>query len=341
MDLPLESACFPMPRRISGQRRDLTLFFHLPILAQHLRFPRSLPAPLPMKSEHRHELKTNELERLATEWRDAAEHFVQEHPGWLGVGAVVVVVAIVGVLYWTSSSGRGDERGWQAMSKASSAADFANIADKYPNQKLAAWARLQEAESELFSGTRLEFTDRNSGVSDLKKAKENFEKLIKDKKTPDEALERAMFGLAQCTEALPADPNTPPSKINDAAIAAYENLLNRFRDSVFLPIAKARIDSLKTGRTQDFYAWFDKQNPKPADREIPKDLIPPAPEPFSSSALPGSTESAGTTEKGSKSEAAPSGKTGSAPGGSQKATEKKPASSSPKTPGAGPTIPGQ
>jgi hypothetical protein len=310
-----------------------------------------------MKSEHRHELKTNELERLATEWRRTSEDYVQHHKVQLAGVAVVLLLAVIAYFYWTASSSGVDSQGWRAMAKAGTAAQFGDIADKYAGKKLASWARLQEGESDLFSGIRLSFTDRASGLSDLKKAQENFDNLIRDKATPPEVLERALFGLAQCRESLPSDPKAPPSKIDDPAIAAYENLLKQFPDTVFKPIAEARIAALRTGKTQDFYAWFDKQNPKPVDREVPKDLIPPAPEPFSSGTTPGTTApNSGAESKNGKPGAAASGKEArsgqpakadSAHGPSKETTPRKDstpsgakAPSSTKAPSGGPAIPG-
>jgi hypothetical protein len=230
-----------------------------------------------MKSEHRHELKTNELERIASEWGHTAEHYV--HENWLLLVAAVVLVALTagGVVYWRSASGVAGQQGWRELAAATKAADYGNVADKYPGTVAGSWARLMEGEMELSSGVRSSFTDRAAGRSDLKKAQENFEKLIADSATPEDVLERAMFGLAQSKEALP-EKDLGPSKVNDAAIDAYQRLATKFSAGIYKDVAESRIAALKTGTAQDFYAWFDQQNPKPADREMPKDLIPPAPD---------------------------------------------------------------
>jgi hypothetical protein len=230
-----------------------------------------------MKSEHRHELKTNELGRMASEWGHTAEHYVQENLMLLVVAAVVIVLGAAGLVYWRTSAGTAGQQGWQEFAIASKAADYGNVADKYSGTVPGAWARLLEAEMELSSGIRSSFTDRAAGKSDIKKAQENFEKLIADKATPSDVMERALFGLARAKEALP-DKNLGPSKINDAAIEAYQRLVTEFPISVYKDYAESRIAALKTGTAQDFYAWFEQQNPKPADREMPKDLIPPAPD---------------------------------------------------------------
>ncbi len=226
-----------------------------------------------MKSEHRHELKTNELERIASELGHTAEHYV--HDNWMLLAAAVVAILIGagGVVYWRSSSGSAGQQGWREFASASKAADYGNVADKYSGSVAAAWSRLLEGEMELNSGIRSSFTDRSAGRSDLQKAQENFEKLIADKATPSDVIERALFGLARAKEALPPK-DLSPSKINDGAIETYQRLVTEFPISVYKDYAEARIAALKTGTAQDFYAWFEQQNPKPADREMPKDSDP-------------------------------------------------------------------
>lgn len=228
-----------------------------------------------MKSEHRHELKTNELERIASEWGHSAEHYVHDNLWLLVVAAVAVALGAGGVVYWRSASGSAGQQGWREFAIASKTADYGNVADKYPGTVAGSWARLLEGEMELSNGIRSSFTDRAAGVSDLKKAEENFDKLVNDKS--DDVRERALFGLARAKEALPPK-SASPSKIDDAAIEAYQRLLTQFPLSVYKDYAEARVAALKTGTAQDFYAWFEQQNPKPADREMPKDLIPPSPD---------------------------------------------------------------
>jgi hypothetical protein len=230
-----------------------------------------------MKSEHRHELKTNELERIASEWGHTAERYVQDNWMLLAVAVVAIAIGAGGLVYWRSSSGVAGQQGWREFASANKASDFGNIADKFPGTAAGSWARLMEGEIELSSGVRSSFTDRAAGRSDLKKAQENFEKLIADKATPSDVMERALFGLARAKEALP-DKNLGPSKIDDAAIETYQRLLTEFPITIYKDYAESRIAALKTGTAQDFYAWFEQQNPKPADREMPKDLIPPSPD---------------------------------------------------------------
>src|SRR5579863_5197894 len=110
-----------------------------------------------MKSEHRHELKTNELERIASEWGRVSEEYVHKHTNQILIAAAVVVVAIIALVYWRFSTGSVDTQAWQALSNASTPADFGTVADKYAGTPVAAWARLREGEAQLSSGIRLLF----------------------------------------------------------------------------------------------------------------------------------------------------------------------------------------
>ena len=118
------------------------------------------------------------------------------------------------------------------------------------------------------------------GDPTCKRPKKTSRSSLREKSAPPEVVERALFGLARCQESLPAK-NAAPSTINDPAIKTYERLLKEFPDTVYKQLAESRIAVLRTGTAQDFNAWFETQNPKPADRAMPKDLsIPPLPEDF-------------------------------------------------------------
>jgi hypothetical protein len=295
-----------------------------------------------MKSEHRHELKTNDLERIASDWGHASERYVHQHTNLLIAGAVALVVLVIGGLYWRTSSGSYDSQGWRALSDAQSTADFGTVADKYAGTKVAQWARLQEGENELSSGVRLFFTDREAGRSDLKKAEENFEKLINDKSSADEVVDRALFGLARCRESMPPK-DTSPGTINNPAIEVYERLLKR--DTPYKQLAEERIAALRTATAQDFNAWFALQNPKPADRAMPKDLsIPPLPEDFGPAGKSSGAATKDLTKEAPKSEkSATPGKSSPATPASGKSAAPaaaKPSSNPPNlTPQSGPALP--
>ncbi len=121
------------------------------------------------------------------------------------------------------------------------------------------------AEGHYIKGIQLYFTDRPSGVDELKLAREAFEAVLNSDKATDVMRERALFGLARCKETT-ADGNTQD------ALTAYDNLLREFPNSIYKDDVEQRIKILNTEDAQEFYAWFSKQTtPKPEDRNRPRD----------------------------------------------------------------------
>lgn len=183
---------------------------------------------------------------------------------------IVACVAMIGGAIWYSynrTSTSRNESAWAQYSQARSAEDFGNIADVFSNTEVGTWARLGEGERLVDSGISLMFTDREAALGELKKADEAFRKVLSTKSGPDVARERAAWGLAKSTEAQ-CDGDTTK------AIEGYTSLLNQFPKSIYKAAAEERIESLKSPDAKEFYAWFHKQNPKPADLKKPKDGLP-------------------------------------------------------------------
>lgn len=217
-----------------------------------------------MKSEHRHELKENDLGKLTMH----AQGFFEKHGNQVLLGAIGAVLLIGGLTFWFTSSSSKATAGWSKYSEASTATDFAEVADAFPGTEVAQWSRLNEAENYLFNGLQLTFKDRKSGLTDLEKAKSEFDAILNGTPLPPQVRERALFGLARTLE-------TTSDKDTDKAIAAYEALQKDFPESTYTSLAKQRIEALKKGSTQSFYAWFHEQKPALEDRTKPKDGFPP------------------------------------------------------------------
>lgn len=212
-----------------------------------------------MKSQHRHELAENDLSKLLGRWMEKFD----EHANTILVGMVVVALFAAGLIYWTRTNENQLASGWTELAAATSAEDFANVADAFAGSPVAPWARLRAANGFLHEGIRLSLSDRPASNDRLEQARAAFESLIAPGQPPP-VREQALLGLAVTTESL-SDGDTEP------AIAAYQQLLSEFPESRFREFANARIESLKTGSAQEFYAWFRQQNPKPADLPVPKD----------------------------------------------------------------------
>jgi len=164
-----------------------------------------------MKSEHRHELKTNELERIASDLGHASERYVQTHTNQLIAVAVVLVAIVIAPSIGACRPARSIAKVGGALSDAGSTADYGNRGRQICRQtKVCPLGASPRRRTRADSGIRLLFTDRDAGRSDLKKAEENFEKLIAEKLTPPEVVERALFGLGRCQESLPGEKTRVP-----------------------------------------------------------------------------------------------------------------------------------
>jgi hypothetical protein len=218
-------------------------------------------------NQHRRDLNTNELEKIALK----AKPFLEQHQNTIVYAVCAVLLVSAFVFYLSRSWGAGDPVGWDEFIQAvhgNSPDGFGQVAEKYPNRTVGQWALLGEAEIYLAQGVRSSFTDRKGALSDLKAAREKFETLLAMSHLPTNVKERGLFGLSRCLETI-SDGD------NEQAIKAYEAFLREFPDSTYAAIAEHQIRLLKSEEGKSFYAWFAQQDPKPEDRPRPSDGLPP------------------------------------------------------------------
>lgn len=225
-----------------------------------------------MKSEERHTPETNQLGEAV---QVAGKRLEDNTTKIVGVVCAVLLIAAA-VTWWMRQSNSSAVAAWTLLENAETVAQYSDIREKYSGTIPGRWAQLLESELYLKTGLEQMFTDRELGSGDLKKAINGFQELNSTK--ADQAIhERALWGLALALEATSDGDTTKASE-------AYQRLLNDVPDTTYRPIAEQRIAALKTGGVKDFYAWFSKQNPKPADVR-PKDsgfkddfdsMLPPA-----------------------------------------------------------------
>lgn len=213
-----------------------------------------------MKSEHRHQLAENDLEHrlgeLAEKLKPYTKHILF---GTLGVSVVAIVAAL---LFQNANADSGNA--WSDFTRCENANQYIEVAEQYPGTSVSHWANVTAGEMLLRAGVELAFSNRPVAVSDLEKARDAFNAVINDSTATLEVRERALNGLARTLEAL-CDGDTQP------AIEAYERIIQEFPDSRHRRWAEDRVQALKQGATQEFYAWFDERNPNPADRPTPGD----------------------------------------------------------------------
>ena len=212
-----------------------------------------------MKSEERHRLQANELQQVVK----TTGSLLERHATTIVAVVCGVMLVAAASIWWMRQSTATSSAAWTLLENAQSVDDFGSIAEKYKNTPAGDWAKLRESEANLRSGSDVLFTDRDLANTDLKRAREGFEQLMASASTDPAVRERAVWGLARCLEST-SDGDTTK------ATEAYQRLLNDFPETIYKPFAEDRISALKTGGTKEFYAWFSKQNPKPADIR-PKD----------------------------------------------------------------------
>lgn len=217
-----------------------------------------------MKSEERHHLQTNDLEKFTKDLGKFFERYGKKVFIAL-VAFVLVVILVVVALNWGKSA--NSERWKDLINSQNTAEGSANVADNvdYKGTIVSSIAYLNAGNMNFASGFRLYFTDRDGGLSDLKKAKENFESALAIKEAPNWVRERALYGLAASIE-------SKSDKDTSEAISTYERLLKEYPQTIYKRVAEKRIEELKKESTRNFYAFLSSHDRKPDDINKPFDL---------------------------------------------------------------------
>jgi hypothetical protein len=217
-----------------------------------------------MKSEHRHDLQTNELGKFA----EKAAIYIDRHGNRLMIGICVAALALSGGIFWWRTESGNKLAAWSDLSTAISTGKpelLHDVWSDHPGTLPAMWAKVHEGETLLGRGVEAIFRNVETGSEDLKKSRAAFQMVIDERKAPPDVRERALIGLGRALESM-------SDGSEDEAIKAYETLVKEFPKSRFKADAEARIEILKSGRGQEFYAWFAKYpRPKFAEK-LPRDL---------------------------------------------------------------------
>jgi hypothetical protein len=213
------------------------------------------------KADSRQQLQSTELGRLAMNAGDSFERYAKQV---LAAFVVAVLGLGVGLAWWGQTSALQADA-WAALGKAATEPELDRVAEKFPGTVPAAWAKLRAAEQLIESGLMASFRDRETAVADWRRAQDSLRALTASgNRTLPIIRERALFGLGRLAEMTSTEETQP-------AIAAYKALLAEFPESPFKNYCNERIAALGTGSAQQFYGWFSKQSPKPADPTKPRD----------------------------------------------------------------------
>ncbi len=190
----------------------------------------------------------------------------------LGLAAALIVLA--GWIYFTKSAQAEKARGWDKLlttNNSTAPENFGDIAEDNPGTSAAEWAILRQAEGFLKRGVQSAFSNRKESAASFEKTRNALNRLLNKSGTSVLVRERALYAMAMLTESESGADTAD-------AIKAYERLKSEFKDSVYTEQADARIKALKDPKVQQFYGWFQKQNPSIADPlGVPNDPIGTAP----------------------------------------------------------------
>ncbi|MEM7558580.1 MAG: hypothetical protein AAF394_05615, partial [Planctomycetota bacterium] len=153
-----------------------------------------------MNRADRHELEKNEL---ADRLESGISSIQPMLPVILGVIAVVVVGAL-GFGIYSANAYSGQAEAWSEYYLRLAGADsetFLEVADVYPDSKMANWARLNAADGYLQSGLDALYTNRKEADETIGLAITNYEQVL-DSSDSDELTMKVLLGLGRAHESL-------------------------------------------------------------------------------------------------------------------------------------------
>lgn len=208
-----------------------------------------------MKTERRHELKTNVLAHSLVRWIDAAKPYSR-------AGTAIVIALVVALFAWAYLSTQNTRRladGWNEYFDAIGGRDpdsrgaLRDISSRYAGTMVGQWARLTLADIQLDDGTNRLLQDRKIARDGLREASEKYRALLLETSHPT-IRQRSLYGLARAQEALGE---------LDEAQKQYRELAEQWPDGPFAAAAKARTSDLEKLGTKEFYDWLARYEPPP------------------------------------------------------------------------------
>jgi hypothetical protein len=214
-----------------------------------------------MNSERRHELQQNALaDMLGTQIRR-----IEPYNKLIAVGIALLIVAAVSIgLYRSAAVGTRSDATFELLQNSGSGDPEALgvVGERYSDTTAGALAKLLQADALLAAGINGLFNDREETLNQLGDAVKRYSEVAGS--TKDTLIRsRANFGLARAQESL-GDV--------EKAIAAYNTVVSIGESEAITKVAQQRIDMLKGPLSQEFFAWFEKQDFKPADPSLPPAL---------------------------------------------------------------------
>jgi tetratricopeptide (TPR) repeat protein len=206
-----------------------------------------------MKAERRHELQHNEV----ADWVAATIERVKPYSRAIVAVAVAGTVLLVAYVVLSGRSQRKQSDAWndyyQAIQAESKdvATDLESVARQHSSVPAGLWAEVALADLKLGEGIESLFREKQAAQSKLRSAIQHYQTVLEE---ADDALlvARARYGLARAYESL--------GELKQAR-EVYEQVVGSSGTNAYVSVAKERLNDLERSSTQDFYAWFGKQEP--------------------------------------------------------------------------------
>ena len=219
------------------------------------------------KTERRHELQQNDL----AVYLERANKRIEPYSKQILVG--ILLVLAVGVAYSFYNSERAAEASMATMEliqntnvPSQDSEALSNINTNYIETSAGKLAKLYEGMALVSQGNQDIYTERAAAEESLEKG---IQVLTDTANSTDDTLieSRAHLGVALANVTLGN---------NEAAIAAYKQVIEANESEAMVDNAKSRIESLSNPSTQEFANWFKTADFTPAALPNLDPALPPA-----------------------------------------------------------------
>jgi hypothetical protein len=214
-----------------------------------------------MKTKRRHELQTNTLADEIGVYLQKIRPYQKQ----ILYGVITIIVLAAAVLYISGQQQARAGASWEdyftaMVEQRPEALD--EVAQLHSGSPAALWARQAAGDMKLMTGANLLYQDRKTAVKNLRDAEQDFTAVEQAAAAYPMLLQRARYGLAQTHESL--------CEI-DKARDYFEKVASAEPDSALGQLARRRLNQLAGRDTERWFAWFEKQEPKPPAGAMPAD----------------------------------------------------------------------
>ena len=151
-----------------------------------------------MKSEHRHQLETNDLSARLAQWIEK----LKPYSGQITTGILLLAVGYAGLSVWNAQSKLKEDAAWDAFALATDSSDpemnsLLRVAEnkEYAGTGMQEWAYAGWADRQVLNAMQYSLADRSKMDEKLTSVLGIYEQLAKNANDP-QVLNRARFGLA-------------------------------------------------------------------------------------------------------------------------------------------------